>query len=124
MTTKLNMTRDINGYNAFGLVPSDTNKSVTLTASTDTTFTMPGASGMGGNGFYQKATWLVIFNITPGDEVWVAINATAGVPAGASFAATASMLNPAALQLNNGDVIHCFSTNTGANVSIRLYSLS
>lgn len=124
MPTKFSMTRDINGYNGFGLKPSDTNVSVTLTASTDTTYTVPGSDALGGCNYQTKSLWLAIFSIDPGDSVWVAINATASVPAGATFAATSSFLNPAGIEVKEGDVIHCFTTQTGVDVSIRLYSLT
>lgn len=124
MPTKFSMTRDINGYNGFGLKPSDTNISATLVASADTTFTVPGTDALGGCNYQTKSLWLAIFEFTSGNDVWVAINSTAAVPAGGTFAATASMLSPAALELQEGDVIHCFTAATGVNVSIRFYSLT
>lgn len=124
MTTKFSMTRDINGYNGFGLKPSDTNISVTLTASTDTTFTVPGSGAIGSVNWQTKASWLAIFSIDPGDSVWVSINASASAPAGNTFASTSSFLNPAAIEVQQGDVIHCFTTQTGVDVSVRFYSLS
>lgn len=124
MTTKFSMTRDINGYNGFGLKPSDTNISATLTASTDTTFTVPGSAAIGSTNYQTKASWLAIFSIDPGDSIWVSINAAASAPAGSTFAATTSFLNPAGVELQQGDVIHCFTTETGVNVSVRFYSLS
>ena len=124
MTTKFSMSRDVNGFNGFGLKPSDTNINVTLTASTDTTFTIPGASAIGGSTYQTKALWLAIFSIDPGDTVWVAVNATASAPAGNTFAATSSFSNPAGLELQEGDVLHCFTTQTGVDVSVRFYSLT
>lgn len=124
MATKFSMTRDINGYNGFGLKPSDTNVSVTLTASTDTTYTVTGANAIGGNAYQTKALWLAIFSIDPGDSVWVAVNSSASNPGGSTFAATTSFLNPAAIEVQEGDVIHCYTTQTGVDVSIRMYSLT
>ena len=124
MATKFSMSRDINGYNGFGLKPSDTNISATLTAATDTTFTVPGTDAIGGCNYQTKALWLAIFNFTSGNDVWVAINATAAVPAGSTFAATKSFLNPGALELQEGDVIHCITAASSVNVSIRFYSLT
>ena len=124
MPTKFSMTRDINGYNGFGLKPSDTNISTTLTINTDTTFTVPGTDSTGGCNYQKKALWLVIFSNTSGIDLWVAIYATAAVPAGATFAATKSMLNPAALELQEGDVIHCFAAVANVNDGIRFYSLT
>lgn len=124
MTTKFSMTRDINGYNGFGLKPSDTNINATLAASTDTSFTVPGSSAIGGSNYQTKSLWLAIFSIDPGDSVWVSINSVAAAPAGSSFALTSSFLNPAGLELQEGDVIHCFTTGTDVDVSIRFYSLT
>ena len=124
MATKFSMTRDINGYNGFGLKPSDTNINATLTVSTDTTFTVPGTSATGGSNYQTKSLWLAIFAFDPGTSVWVAINHTAAIPVGSTFAATNSFLNPAGLELQEGDVIHCFTAQTGVNASIRFYSLT
>jgi len=124
VATKLALTRDVNGYNGFGLKPSDTNISATLTASTDTTFTVPGSDAIGGCNYQIKSRWLAIFSFDVGSSVWVAINHTAAIPVGASFAATNSFLNPAGVEVQEGDVIHCYTTQTGVDVSIRLYSLT
>lgn len=124
MATKFNMTRDINGYNGFGLAFTDTAYSATLAATTDTSFTVPSSMGMGGNGFFSSSEWLAIFEYTPGSEVWVAVNTTAAVPAGASFAATASEMNPAARLVKGGDVLHFKTASANNSVSVLLYSLS
>lgn len=124
MATKFSMSRDINGYNAFGLKPSDTNVSATLAVDTDTTYTVPGADSLGGCNYQTKSLWLAVFNFDPGASVWVAVNSVASSPVGATFAATASFLNPAGVEVQQGDVIHCYTTETGINVSIRLYSLT
>lgn len=124
MPTKFSMTRDINGYNGFGLKASETNISVTLTASTDTTYTVPGTDSLGGCNYQTKAPWIAIFSFDPGTSVWVSINATASNPGGSTFAATSSFLNPAGIEVKEGDVIHCYTTQTGVNVSVRLYSLT
>lgn len=124
MATKFAMTRDVNGYNGFGLKPSDTNVSATLTINTDTTFTVPGSDAIGGCNYQTKSLWLAIFSYDAGSNVWVSINGTAGNPVGSSFAATSSFLNPAGLELKEGDVIHCYSTQASVDVSIRFYSLT
>ena len=130
MATKFNMVRDINGYNGFGLAPTDTAYSATLTASSDTTLTVPSSAAMGGSNAQTQPVWLAIFAYDPGTSVWVAVNHTASNPAGNTFAATNSELNPAALLVYGksatvaADVIHCFTTGTGVNVGVRFYSLS
>lgn len=124
MTTKFNMSRDINGYNGFGLLFTDTAYSCTLTASTDTTLTVPNAEGLGKQGYGSVAQSLAIFTFDPGTSVWVADGAVASNPAGDTFATTASELNPAARLVNGGDVLHFFTTGTGVNVSVSFYSVS
>jgi hypothetical protein len=127
MTTKYFQLRDINGYNGFGLPFSDTNYSVTLTASTDTTLTVPSAIGLGQQGPSTKAQSIAIISVKPNGSVWMAVNATAAVPAGNTFASTTSELigpfNYAKL-VNGGDVLHFISPDTGDTVSVSFYSLS
>ncbi len=124
MTTKFNMSRDINGYNGFGLTFTDTAYSATLATTTDTTLTVPSAIGIGKQGYATVAQTLAIFTFDPGTSVWVANNTTAASPAGASFAATSSELNPAARLVNGGDVLHFYTTGTGVNVSVSFYSVA
>lgn len=123
MTTKFSMTRDINGYNGFGLIPTDTAYSVTLTANTDTTLTVPSPSSIGNSTTNVAGTpvMIAIFYVTPGAEVWFAKGATAIVPAGSTFGATTSEGNPSAWQVVGGDVIHCITAGTGVSVGVRFY---
>lgn len=127
MTTKYSFQRDINGY-ALGYAqkPSDTCYSATLTASTDTTLTIPGSDGMGGNGIYATSTWVVEIS-TSGTSLWVANNATAASPAGATFASTTSQIVPADglyLVVSGGDVLHFYTTASNVQVSVALYVVS
>lgn len=123
MSTKFNMIRDINGFNGFGLIFTDTAYSATLAASTNTTLVVPGNMGLGGNGISTQSQWIAIFNFDPGTSVWVSDSATvvASAPAGASFAATISELNPSARLVKGGDTLNFFTTQTGVNVSVLLY---
>jgi len=124
MTTIFGMTRDVAGYNGFGLKPTDTSYSCTLTASTDTTLTVPLEFALGNCSSTAVARLLAIITSDPGDSVWVALNATASAPAGSTFAATASALNPAAYEVKGGDLLHFFTTQTGADISVRFYWIS
>ena len=114
------MTKDIGGFNGFGLPPSNTNYSATLAAATNTTFTVPTDGSLGQSSSTAKEKLIAIIVSDPGASVWVSLNATAAIPVGASFAATASMLNPAAIEVKGGDVINCICT-AGASISIRFY---
>ena len=120
MATKFSMVRDINGYNGFGLIPTDTAYSATLATSTDTTLVVPSINSLGGasNAVNDEPILLAIFSFTQGADVWVSDNATATVPAGASFAATLSELNPAAWQVKGGDTLHFISAGTNVDVGV------
>ncbi len=126
MTTKFNMSRDINGYNGFGLTFTDSAYSATLAAVTDTTLTVPSAIGLGKQGYSTNATgqMLAVFSFDPGSSVWVANNAVAANPGGGSFAASSSELNPAARLVNGGDILHFYSVSANANVSVSFYSVA
>lgn len=123
MATKWILSRDINGYNGFGLPFTDTAYSATLATSTDTSLTVPAVNSPGGSSYdaLVKPILIAIFSYDPGTSVWVAKNATASSPAGAAFAATASELNPAARLVSAGDVLHFFTTGTAVNVSVSFY---
>lgn len=113
MTTILNMTRDINGYNSFGVVPADDKVSTKLSAGVEQTTTVPSN--------YQN--WLAIFQIQSGNDIYIANNATATVPGG-SFAATASELNPPAWQVKGGDVLHFITNQTTAEITVKYYAIN
>lgn len=112
MTTPFSLTRDINGYNGFGLAFSDTNNQVTLAASVEQHFTIPS----------DAPYYLIIFGIEPGAAIWVANNATATLPSG-SIAGTLSQLNPSARFVKGGDVISMITPDTTAEVGVSIYAL-
>lgn len=122
MATPFNMTKDISGYNGFGLPVSDTNYSATLAASTATALTVPLVSELGMSYSTAKAKLIAIITSDPGSSIWVANNLTAAVPAGGSFASTTSALNPAAIEVKVGDVLSFISTGT-PEVGVRFYWL-
>src|SRR3990167_11031406 len=96
MSTPFIMTRDINGYNGFGLPFALDKYSATLATGADTTLTVPSAGSFGRASAGDSNYFIAIFSYEPGARVWVASNATAAVPVGATFAAVSSELNPAA----------------------------
>ena len=90
--------------------------SVALAASTDTTLTIPG------NAPSYKALIKVPYNAV----VWVALNATAAVPAGDTLAAVTSELvavNPLCREVKAGDVLHFISATATTEVSVVLYAI-
>ena len=68
--------------------------------------------------------WKAVFSYTPGVDVWVSINGTAAVPAGATFAVAASELNPKCREVAAGDTIDCFAVTANTNVSVSFYALN
>ena len=95
----------------FGLPFSNVKYSATLASSTDTSLTVPGSA--------QR--WKALIKYETTEDVWVALNETAEVPAGGSFATTTSELLPACREVKAGDVLHFFATGTPV-VSVVFYS--
>jgi hypothetical protein len=112
--TKLVLTRDINGYNTFGLAFSSQKYDSTLAANVEQTLTAP-TPNVGG--------YLAVFSYEPGAKVWVALGATATVP-GNAFAATDSELNPTARNVPAGGVLHFITNDTTAEVGVSFYELA
>jgi hypothetical protein len=118
--------KDVAGYNGFGLQFSDLKYSATLTASTDTIIAVP-LSGSIGAPLNTINRWIALIQVTANNAVWVANNAVAAAPAGNSFASTTSDLiigsEYFAREVQAGDVLHFFTTATGAIVSVIFYTL-
>jgi len=96
------MIRDINGYNGFGLPFSLNKYSANLAQNTDTTQVVPS----------YAPHYVAIFSYQPGSAVWVTKGATAAKPAGSTFAAVSSELNPVARYVNAGDTLHFLTGDT------------
>jgi len=123
VSTPFAMSMDINGFNGFGIQFAVDNYSATLATTTDTTLACPLTSTLGGASSQKANKFIAIFSYTPGASVWVANNATAAVPGGASFASTTSTLNPSARQVQAGDTLHFYTSDTGAAVGVTFYAL-
>ena len=109
--TKFLMTRDIAGYNGFGVTFTLNAKSAVLVAGVAQNFTVPD----------EYPNWIAIFSFSPGASVWVDGITTAVAPTGA-FANTTSELNPAARLVKAGDVISFITSDiTSPAVSVLLY---
>lgn len=115
--TRFNMTRDINGYNGFGLPPSNTIINTTLSANVEQNYTVPTT----GEATYKNV--LAVFSSVPGSSVWVALNDTASLP-GASFALTTSELNPAARYVNPGDTLSFITADVSTYIGVSFYATS
>jgi len=94
MSTKFSMTRDINGYNGFGIIPTYDIFGCSLAANVAQSVTVP----------LNYPNWIAIFTYTPGANVFVSFTTTAAVPNGTMGART-SVLNPSARQVSKGQTI-------------------
>ena len=101
MSTKFNMTRDINGYNGFGIQPTYDIEGCLLPTDTEKVFTVPS----------NYANWMVIFSYTPGANVFVSFTDTAAVPDNTVSSVT-SVLNPAGRALSAGTSISVITPET------------
>lgn len=112
MTTKFYMTRDINGYNGFGVPFSDTNYGVKLAGTVAEYLTVPS----------DFPKYIAIFQYQPGSSVWVALNNTPAYSAGA-MAATNSQFAPPAREVSAGDIIGLVTSDANATVGISFYAI-
>jgi hypothetical protein len=101
MSTKLCMTRDINGYNAFGIIPTYDIYAGSLAANTAQSIVIPA----------NNEYWLAIFTFSPGANVWVDFTTTATVPT-TSITTVTTVLNPAGRQVKAGSTISFITADT------------
>lgn len=126
MTTQYKLQKDVAGYNGFGLPPCDQKFSASLAITTDTTLTVP-LSGSMGAPLNTVNRFLAVIQVEANLSVWLAINATAAVPAGTSFAATTSDLiiggQYYAIEVKAGDVMHFLAPTAGTDILVKFYAL-
>lgn len=126
MAIMYKLQKDIQGYNGWGLPFTDLKFSASLAAATDTTLVVP-SSGAIGAPLNQVNRFLAVINVEANLSVWCALNATAAVPAGASFAATTSDLIIGsefyAREVKAGDVLHFLAPTAGTDISVLFYAL-
>lgn len=130
MTRQFRTFDEIKGYNDFGQIFSDQIYNATLAAATNTTLTVPGGGLMGAISSYigtsPKNRMMAVIRTT--GNVWVAVNATAAIPVGATFAAATSELvtnaEVKAYLVNVGDVLNFFSpAATTPGISVAFYAM-
>jgi hypothetical protein len=119
-TTKLNLARDVQGYNLQSMkFPTDI-----------FTSTVPEASSIAVTTPSNFENWLAVISPQYGSEIWVALNTAATVPAGNTFASSTSvLLNPYypftfAFQVVAGDTLNFYSVGATADVSVAFYALA
>ena len=111
MSINLNFGRDQSGSCTYAPDFPTNIFSATLTNGSAQSITVP----------KNAAVWYVSFSIQPGCNVWVCRNGTAAVPAGASFAATTSELNPGQRRVYSGDTLSLITDNATADVEVSFY---
>lgn len=131
MTQPFRVTQETKGINDFGQIYSDQIYNATLAAATNTQLTVPGGGLMGAltsfGGTTNKNKVRAVIRTT--GDVWVAVNQTADVPNGTSFAKDTSELvtntEGKCYDVNVGDVLNFFAkTATTPSVSVAFYALT
>ncbi len=126
MTTQYKLQKDVAGYNGFGLQFSDLKFSASLAITTDTTVAVPLKGSMGA-ALDTVNKWLAVIQVEANLSVWFALNATAAVPAGSTFAATTSDLIIGSqyygVEVKAGDVMHFFAPVAGTDILVKFYAL-
>lgn len=125
MAQQYNINAALHGVNGFGRQFPKVVFNATLAITTDTSFTVPLSStiGLPLSQAQSSGTYLLIFGYTPSatGNVLVALNGAAAAPAGASFAAATSIVNPTAIVVKGGDVVHFFATAANISVSVEVW---
>lgn len=126
MTTQYKLQKDVAGYNGFGLQFCDQKFSASLAITTDTSLTVPINAAMG-QALNTVSKWLAVIQVEANLSVWFALNATAAVPAGTSFAATTSDLiigtEYYGVEVKAGDVMHFLAPTAGTDILVKFYAL-
>lgn len=124
MPTQYTITPEAQGVNGWGSRFSTNSYTVTLGAGTEATVTVPSSTSMGTPMAKVYNKWLARVTVEAGKKVYIALNATAAVPAGATLAASTSELLPiqSAWFVKAGDVIHIIGA-AAADVSIAFFAL-
>ena len=106
-----------NPVDDFGQLFESIKYSASLNATTDTTLTVPG----------DAPKYKAVIKVENNGLVWVALNATAAVPVGATFASTTSeLINDAksiCRTVSAGDILHFYTASAGTDVSVVFYAL-
>lgn len=125
MANPINYTVDpfVMGRNGYGAQFSNIIYSATLAANTEATVTVPNGSAIGNANNSQFPRYLAVFSYHPGRNVYVALNATAAVPAGPALATTTSELLPNAKVVRAGDIIHFITATATTDISVSFYAL-
>lgn len=115
LTTVFNMTKDVAGYNGFGVQPTNTMYGVQLVQNVAQSIVLPN----------NYSNYLAIFSYTPGTNVFVAYNGNVAAAFTGTIGNVTSELNPIARQLLASTNISLFCPDTnGAYVGIIVYTVN
>lgn len=129
MTALFRTIQEVKAYNDFGQQYSDQIYNATLSQNTNTSLTVPGGGAMGSIGSFGEShnKNKVMAVIRTSADVWLAVGATAAVPAGATFLSATSELVTNTCEMaklvNVGDVLNFFSSGTSTSVSVTFYAM-
>lgn len=113
--TVFTINRDVTGAVSYGLPFCDNNQYIVLTASTESTLTVPA------NTNFNK--FEAVFAITPGGSVWIADGSVTLTLPTTSFTATSAQLNPSVRIVNKGDTLRFISGDTATAVGVSFYGI-
>ena len=126
MAIMYKLQKDVAGFNGFGLQFSTLKYSASLAVTTDTTLTVPSVGALGA-ALNEVNKFLAVIQVEANLSVWCALNATAAVPAGSTFAATTSELiiggEYYAREVKAADVLHFIAPTAGTDISVVFYAL-
>jgi hypothetical protein len=117
LLTKFILTRDINGYNGFGLPFSNNQFQALLLAGVGDSLTVPPSP------YADYPNLIAVFSFNPGATVWVALNGTAVVPS-TTFAACECELNPSARFVQSGDVLTFETSDVADQIGVSFYAVA
>lgn len=107
---------------------SDQVYSATITVGVEQLLTVPASAGLGEVDIRRHPYIVVIKAQLANSDAWVAVNKTAAVPVGATFASTTSEIlnaqNPLIKYVVGGDVLHFITSAATMSISVTFYTLS
>lgn len=130
MSTAYRTESQIQSVTDFGQLFCDLIYTATLAATTDTSLTIPGYIPPTNQIDKSRGVtpYRMVVRISESDEVWIALNAAAAAPAGASFATSTSEIATShqlfCKDVIAGDVVHFYTPGSTTSLSVALYVLS
>ena len=131
MTTQFRTDKEVKGTTDFGQLYSDQIYNCTLSTTTNTQLTVPGGGVMGNMTSYGDSASsnkvMAVIRVSLAEQVWFAVNKTAGAPAGSSFAAATSEIIVDSILMAKvvkvGDVLNFYAPAANTSVSVAFYAM-